>query len=155
MLNKNINSLDQFVKKDLSWDDYCTKKISIEFILSLGAACRTVHNLRSNKLRYFSSPFDWMSNYSLKTIEDIINNGIDDYFKIFEVIGAHQAIGTHRVQDKITGMISIHSFKFDKSIDDQYDIFISTMKRRFDRLINIFCQSKLLCFISNRNNQGS
>lgn len=138
-------------KQNISWDMYCNEKINVEFILSLGAACRPAHSLRANKLRYFSSPFDWMMRYSLESIEDILKNGIDDYFKNFEVIG--KTATKHVIRDKKTGMVSMHFFDLNQSVEDQYDHFITVMKKRFNRTIQALSHSKILCFVSNRNNE--
>lgn len=153
MITNNIIDSLNSIKAKKDWNYYLANKINIEFILSLGCACRPAHSLRINKLRYFSSPFDWMMSYSLKTIEDIINNGIDDYFREYEVIGKSEAMGTWKVRDKKTGMIAIHSFKLNQTVEEQYTSFIKTMKKRFDRLIGVFNSSNSLCFISNRNDQ--
>ena len=45
-----------------------TEQFNLNFILSLGEACRPADALNRNNLRYFSSPFDWMMNYDLDTI---------------------------------------------------------------------------------------
>ena len=44
------------------------KKLRADIILSLGIACRPAEQLRINKLRFLSSPLDWMMSYSLETV---------------------------------------------------------------------------------------
>lgn len=122
--------------------------IYTDLVTSLGSACRPAQALKRNNLRVFSSPFDWMMEYKLGTIINFINNGFDNFFLQSSIIGICGK--NHIVRDELTGMIAMHSFPIDKTIEEFYPQFIFTMKKRFIRLINLFKKYKF-CFVMNRN----
>ena len=122
--------------------------IHTDLITSMGAACRPAQALKRNNLRVFSSPFDWMMEYKLSTVIDFINNGFDKFFLQSQIIGTCGK--NHIVKDELTGMIAMHSFPKDKTIEEFYPQFIYTMKKRFARLINLF-KEYTFCFLMNRN----
>ena len=123
-----------------------------DYIMSLGNACRPAAALRRNNLRFYSSPFDWMMNYSLSTITDFFENGFHDFF-INHIDLNMDKNNFRRIQDVKTGMISMHSFPTDIPIEERYLQFFEIMKRRFDRLKKIIHNSQEICFISNRDGQ--
>jgi hypothetical protein len=54
--------------------------IEVDFIISLGGACRTAHYLRNHNLRHVANPLDWMFDYSLESVLHWFKNGFSDFF---------------------------------------------------------------------------
>lgn len=121
-----------------------------DFILSLGPACRPAWHLKLNNLRYLSSPFDWMMNYKLDTfIKFLKQKNLNGFFEQKEYMNKDSG-NTRVVKDISNEIISMHSFPVSVNIDEFYPSFIKIMNKRFERLIQIFEQSKTIIFISNR-----
>ena len=126
--------------------------IYADLLVSVGNACRPAHYLRKFHLRSFSSPFDWMMNYKLEHIIHFLRNDGADFFAQISEIDKGESGYTHRfVQDKQTGMISMHDFVRERGIDECYDEFIDKHKRRFARLKSALLGAKHIVFIGNRD----
>ena len=76
-----------------------------------------------------------------------------DFFAKFQVIRKDEIGYVHSfVQDAQTGMISMHNFPHDKSVEDYYPEFITKYKRRFANLKDAILNSKHIVFVGNRDN---
>lgn len=133
-----------------------SKKISADrqgdIIISLGIACRPAHWLRKANLRLFANPLDWMMRYSLQTVIELFQNNFEYFFQERkEHTDKKGAPHSRYVEDTKTGMIAMHSFPQDQSLDEFYPFFIKTMKKRFFRLSDKMKESKKIIFLSNRN----
>lgn len=129
-----------------------TKKslIYADISISLGEYCRVAWYLSEYNLRKFSSPFDWMMHYKLKDIQEIFHNDFTTFFKNIKENKKYNA--SHRyIQDLNNGMVSIHDFDRDKSIESQYKEFINKMQKRFNRLKSSIINSKNILFVTHRN----
>ena len=122
--------------------------IEADLVLSLGKACRPAQALRRNHLRTFASPFDWMMNYSLKTISNFFNNGFSTFFKEYTIIDKKNK---YIVKDVKSGMLSLHDFPTDKNVADVYPEFIRKMNKRFTQTATNINTSRNILFISNRD----
>ena len=90
-----------------------------------------------------------MMNYDINHIYKFFKNGFDSFF--LEKVDLNKNNGNkRRVQDKQTGMISLHSFPVDKSIESYYPEFKAIMLRRFDNIVNIIKNSSDILFLGNR-----
>ncbi|MGX2971199.1 DUF1796 family putative cysteine peptidase [Helicobacter sp. T3_23-1059] len=133
--------------------DYFYGIIRADLFISVGSACRPAHYLQKFNLRKFSSPFDWMMAYKLEYIAYFLKNDGADFFAKFEEIRKDESRYSHRfVQDTQTGMISMHDFSRDKSVEDYYPEFINKYKRRLANLKNALSNSKHIVFVGNRDN---
>lgn len=122
-----------------------------DIAISLGDACQSAYHLQQFGLRKFASPFDWMMCYDLKDIQDLFANDFHGFFVDIEEKKDHKGEnGCRYITDLRNGMVSIHAFKQNKSIESQYDFFIETMRRRFVRLKNHILQSKHIIFVTSR-----
>lgn len=121
--------------------------IKVDFVLSLGQTCKTAAALRRNKLRSFSSPFDWMMNYNLETVSHFFNNGFDNFFKNYSIIEKN---ANHMVvKDLDTGMLSLHDFPSDMDAEQFHAEFIRKMTNRFNKTISKIKESDDILFVSN------
>ena len=50
--------------------------LNVDVVIGFGETCRVAEALKRNKLRYFSSPFDWMMNYKLDSVVEILKSVI-------------------------------------------------------------------------------
>lgn len=126
--------------------------IRADLFVSMGGACRPAHYLQKFHLRSFSSPFDWMMSYKLEHIIHFLRNDGADFFAQITEIRENESGFSHRfVQDRQTGMISMHDFSREMGIDEYYDEFITKHKRRFATLKNALLGAKHIVFVGNRN----
>lgn len=126
--------------------------INADLVLSLGPACRPAHYLRELGLRKFSSPFDWMMCYDLKTIINFFENGFDPFFKNWEIESTGKGKCWY-VRDKDTGMLSMHHFDRAYPADYTYPSFINKMRKRFKNTIHHIETSGTICFVTNREHE--
>lgn len=123
--------------------------ITVDYIMSMGPACRPAQSLRRNNLRLVASPFDWMMNYNIQQIYNFFKNGFDTFFS--NLGDMHDNINDRRkIIDYNTGMISIHDFPINVSAIDYYPIFFKKMHNRFQRLCYILSESSCILFLGNR-----
>lgn len=131
--------------------DDCRGIIRADLFVSVGGVCRPAHYLRRFHLRSFSSPFDWITNYKLEHIIHFLRNDGADFFANIEYMGDDEWVKTHSIKDTNTGMISIHDFPLNKSVEEYYPDFIAKYKRRFANLKKALQKSKCIVFLSYRN----
>lgn len=120
-----------------------------DIVLSLGQACRPAYWLRKHNLRFFSSPLDWMMSYDLNVVIKLFKSRFKNFF-LNKVENFERNLPHRYVQDIDTGMISMHSFPKNISIDDFYYIFIEKMKNRAERMLLTLEKSSDVIFIANR-----
>lgn len=101
------------------------ERYNVDFVISCGAACRPAHYTQELGLRKFSSPCDWMYNYSL-----------DDFIEVMQTEGTlmfQECAATgqpNSIEDTRTGMISMHDFKTAFPLEEQLPGFYEKMNRR-------------------------
>ena len=123
---------------------------AVDFVFSAGAACRTATMLRRVNMRTFSSPLDWMFRYDLSLYSDLLHKREFDLFREYEE--NEESPSEHRnVRDLRTGMISLHHFTKNQSIQEQLPDFHATMNKRLQRLISEIQQSKDVGIVMNRD----
>ena len=143
--------LDSYTLIDIN--DFLKNKFLVDLIVSMGNTCRSANALERNGLRYFSSPFDWMRDYSLEQIIYFLENGLINFFKNYIIEQGVINNSNYMVRDLSTGMRDWHSFKNNKDIKLQIDNFLTTHNRRFNRLLNYFRTSKYITILSHRTSQ--
>ena len=106
--------------------------------------------LRRVNMRTFSSPLDWMFRYDLSLYSDLLHKREFDLFREYEE--NEESPSEHRnVRDLRTGMISLHHFTKNQSIQEQLPDFHATMNKRLQRLISEIQQSKDVGIVMNRD----
>ncbi|TLD80414.1 hypothetical protein LS68_006555 [Helicobacter sp. MIT 05-5293] len=125
--------------------------LNVDMAVSLGDACIAAHYLQKFGLREFASPFDWMMCYTLKDIQNLLANDFEGFFvDIQDKEGFDANNHCRHITDMRNGMVSIHTFRKDRSIASQYPLFIETMRRRFNNLISHIRQSRHILFVTTR-----
>jgi hypothetical protein len=124
----------------------------VDFIISMGEACRVAHHLRQNDLRYVANPLDWMMDYTLDSALHWFKNDFDDFFsEIIEDPNKVGGSGYRWIVDKNTNAVSIHHFPVNVSLKENHEKFRKIMKKRTYRMNKIIRKSNRILFISNRN----
>ena len=124
-------------------------KIKCDCIFSIGSACRPAQWLRKTKMRFQSSPLDWMMKYSLDTALHCFNNRFADFFEDVEATG--ECIGNCRVvRDKKNGIVSMHHFKKSISLNDAKKEVRNMMLRRGREVDKILKKSNSIILLCNR-----
>lgn len=124
-----------------------------DLALSVGGACKCAHYLQNFSLRKFSSPIDWMMNYTLKDITEMFENNFSTFFTEITEEPRNNVGGGgkhHLVKDKHNGMTSIHDFPINQSLLEYQPIFLAKMTKRFETLKKSIKSSKNILFLSAR-----
>lgn len=121
----------------------------VNFILPVGAGCYPAEALRANGLRYFATPFDWMFNYSLTSVIDLLITN-EKFFAKYEINKIDKKTGNYHLMDVETGMIAMHHINSNDDFDKQYLAFRTKMIKRFNFLISAIQISKSFGIISRR-----
>ena len=121
-------------------------RMKVDFVLSCGCACRPAYHTKKYFLRKFSSPCDWMMNYSLVHFIDVLKNEGKNMFRIPRLDEENKW-----VVDEENGMISMHDFKTNVPLDIQLPDFYAKMERRAKNTINKIKQSRCVGIVMNRH----
>jgi hypothetical protein len=130
-----------------------SNKYNADIIISCGKACSTAEYLKQNKLRYMSSPLDWMMCYSLDAVLHFFKTKFNDFFVEISVDETKtKPKYQHKwVKDIGNDIVSIHHFRWHEEIENEKRLFLRQMRIRYKRLDFIMRHSKSIMFISNRN----
>ena len=127
------------------------EKIVVDFAFSIGNNCVCAKCLRDHDLRIQSSPFDWMHDYSLKTVSYLFKTAFKDFFKNVN-IDKKKTCGVHRVvYDRKNHITSIHHYLKDVPFNKERKRVDDMMKKRTINTINTIKKSKSIALISHRN----
>lgn len=109
---------------------------TVDFVISAGAECRAAYYTKRLNMRKFSSPCDWMKNYTLNDYLHILKTGGEEMFKC-----AHFDHSKNGAVDEQNGMISLHDFTANIPLDHQLPAFYEKMRRRTRNTIEKINQS--------------
>lgn len=121
------------------------KSATVDFVLSAGPACRPAYHTQKLGMRMFASPCDWMIVHSLEDWIHILEYEAEDMFQKSYIDEDKQY-----VVDERNGMISMHHFNCDQSLDSQIPSFSWKMKKRAINTANAISQSKSVGIVMNR-----
>ena len=127
--------------------------LNSDAFISLGDACQPAYWLQKAGLRKFAFPFDWMMQYGLDFVLDTLKSGQLKWFeKSLEL-----AVGSEyrHVKDLSSGMVSLHHFPKEYSVQDYKPVFKAIFGRRNSRLKNVLSDAKNICFVMSRNDSVS
>lgn len=103
---------------------------NVEFAISCGNACRPAHNLRLNGLRKFSSPLDWTA-YE----PDVWFLPLTDVRRVMRRWEEQEPRGKERsVTDTENGILILHDFSVERSVEEQMPEYRKKLERRSRRL---------------------
>lgn len=92
-----------FVKEDMVY--------KLDVIFSVGVACRPAYHLKSNGLRFFASPLDWMNRYSLDTVLHLFDTSFEDFFVDIEEDLEWKGSLYRKIHDIKNNICSLHHFR--------------------------------------------
>lgn len=127
------------------------EKIKTDLIVGFGSTCRVAQALKRNGLRYFSNPFDWQMSYDLNVVINLLKNKGENFYSEFFENKNYSKAKTRGIQDKNTGMISMHDIPIDLPIEKIPNYFKEIYKPRFERLDNFLKKAENPCIITCRN----
>lgn len=149
----NLDKIIEELKKEIpttSREEFdILPKIQADAFISIGDACKPAFWLRKCNLRFYSLPFDWMMNYSLDIVIETLKDGIDTWFKGYDEDISRMG-RTRYVKDKKNGMVCMHAFPKEMSVEDYMTQFKNIFNRRFERFIYILNNAQSICFVCNR-----
>lgn len=121
-----------------------------DILVSLGSTCRPAGHLRRAKLRFLSSPLDWMMGYSLNTALHLFKTEFADFFENRAILPTSEAHHIH-VKDTLNEITSLHAFPLNCDLEHYYlSTFRPLMLRRFQTLNSFLVTSKHTIFICDR-----
>lgn len=124
--------------------------VVVDLVFSAGPNCRPANMLKKIGMRTFSSPLDWMMVYDLSTYVDLLKEKDFPLFQEYEE--DEQKSGEDRyVKDLQTGMISMHHFPKNQSIQKSFPHFVDKMNRRLEKLICSIQQNKDIGIVMARD----
>jgi hypothetical protein len=135
-------------KRDIN---YGFNRYTADIIISLGEACRPARYLRASKLRYVSSPLDWMMGYSLETVLYLLRTRFASFFQNISVDKTKMEYSCRWVNDEDNKIISIHHFNWGKETEDELKLLRLKTKERYKYLNFAMKMSRKILFISNRD----
>lgn len=125
--------------------------MELDFIFSIGPACRPAYHLKQNFLRIASSPLDWQMSYSLDTCLKLFETSFSSFFATVEEYPYESAAkNCRRVIDCENSIISLHHFKKDISLSDAQCSFRKKMAKRFATLNNAILEASTVGLLCNR-----
>lgn len=143
------------MKKDMT--DRQRDESCYDFFISIGPHCRPAINLRSNDLREFAAPLDWMGQYSLDTVLHLFREKFNDFFEEYKVDSENPkgAKGMLRVYDTRNHIRNIHHFPENMSLDSSYPQFKDKMNARAERLEARLQSASRIVLVSEREESKS
>lgn len=122
----------------------------VDFVLSVGPACRPSIYIKEYDLRFQAAPLDWMMKYDLSKVIHFFKTGFNDFFEEIEEIPEKFCGNCKFVKDTKNGVISIHHFDKDNSLDSEHKKFRETMLRRAKSVDEILKKSNSIALVCNR-----
>lgn len=127
-----------------------TTKIKVDCVIGFGLTCKVAENLKNNKLRFFSSPFDYVGYYTFDEAINLLKNHGTTFFSDYVLDSNYDTETTFGLYDRNTGMVSKHDFQKILPKQINHVLFRDKYKRRFNRLDKILKDAENICFISQR-----
>lgn len=124
--------------------------LPMDFVMSVGPACRPAQQLKFAGLRFTASPMDWMQLYPLEAVTHIYATGFSDFFVEVQDITPEPGKKNRRVVDTKNDICSIHHFPGKISLEQGQKNVRKTMTKRYRRIHSILRKAKRICFVCNR-----
>lgn len=123
-------------------------KITADYFIPLGPACRPAYWLQRTGLRQCSLPFDWLGLYDLNLIVRTLHEGVRFWFETYTETEPDPK--TRVVVNETINLRSRHAFPKNQTVDEYLPTFYDVFERRNNRFRHILETSKHVCFICNR-----
>lgn len=129
--------------------------MKIDFIFSVGPACRPASFLKEDMMRVVASPLDWQMKYSLDTVIHLFETGFSDFFSdIAEDINQSGSGGNRCVTDRKNQIVSIHHFPKTSSCHAFQPTFIEKARKQYFKLNWRIEEAKVVALLCNRNDSA-
>ena len=126
--------------------------LPMDFVMSVGPACRPAQQIKHAGLRFTAAPMDWMQLYPLGAVTHIFETGFADFFAEIEDITPVPGKKHRRVVDTKNDICSIHHFFSKDSLEKGQKNVRKTMTKRYKRINAILKKAERICFVCNREN---
>ena len=124
--------------------------LPMDFVMSVGPACRPAQQIKHAGLRFTAAPMDWMQLYPLQAVTHIFETEFVDFFAEIEDITTEAGKKNRRVVDTKNDICSIHHFPSADSPEQAQKQVRKTMKKRYKRIHAILRKAQRICFVCNR-----
>lgn len=124
--------------------------LPMDFVMSVGPACRPAQQVKHAGLRFTAAPMDWMQLYPLQAVTHIFATGFGDFFTEIEDITPEPGKKNRRVVDTKNDICSIHHFPAKDSLEKAQKDVRKTMTKRYKRIHAILRKARRICFVCNR-----
>lgn len=124
--------------------------LPVDFVMSVGPACRPAQQIKHAGLRFTAAPMDWMQLYPLGAVTHIFETGFTDFFAEIEDITPEPGKKNRRVVDTKNDICSIHHFPSKDSLEKAQKDVRKTMHKRYKRIHGILRKAERICFVCNR-----
>lgn len=126
-------------------------ELPMDFVMSIGPACRPAQQLKTAGLRFTAAPMDWMQQYPLEAVTHCFQTGFSDFFAQIEEIPQEKPRKFRRVVDRGNDICSIHHFPADQSLEQGQRQVQATMTKRYRRIHKLLSGGKRIGFVGNRS----
>lgn len=129
-------------------------KQKLDFIMSVGPACRPAEHLARNGLRRIASPLDWQKAYSLSTVIHLFSSKFKDFFQTIkeDYIEKNSDCKKRVVIDTHNNIVSLHHFDKENPLSEERKTFCELMQARYAKTDEIIRASRKVALICNRSN---
>lgn len=124
--------------------------LPMDFVMSVGPACRPAQQIKHAGLRFTAAPMDWMQLYPLQAVTHIFATEFADFFAEIEDITPEPGKKNRRVVDTKNDICSIHHFPAKDSLEQAQKEVRKTMTNRYKRIHSILRKAERICFVCNR-----
>ena len=124
--------------------------LPMDFVMSVGPACRPAQQIKHAGLRFTAAPMDWMQLYPLGAVTHIYETAFADFFAEIEDITPEPGKKHRRVVDTKNDICSIHHFFSKDSLEKGQAEVRKTMTKRYKRIHAILRKAQRICFVCNR-----
>ena len=124
--------------------------LPMDFVMSVGPACRPAQQVKHGGLRFTAAPMDWMQLYPLQAVTHIFETEFADFFAEIEDITPEPGKKNRRVVDTKNDICSIHHFSSKDSLEKGQAEVRKTMRKRYKRIHGFLRKAERICFVCNR-----
>lgn len=124
--------------------------VPMDFVMSVGPACRPAQQIKQAGLRVTSAPLDWMQLYPLTAVTHCFQTGFTDFFEEIEDITPEEGKKNRRVVDVSNDICSIHHFPTAVPLEKAQKHVRHMMRKRFKRIDRLMRKAKAICLVGNR-----
>lgn len=124
--------------------------LPMDFVMSVGPACRPAQQVKHAGLRFTAAPMDWMQLYPLQAVTHIFETAFVDFFAEIEDVTPVAGKKHRRVVDTKNDICSIHHFFSKDSLEKGQKEVRKTMQKRYKRIHGFFRSAERICFVCNR-----